>query len=103
MIVLVSRDGYVKRMHFSIARSHRMAEAKRLNINWFKILMEPEGDNDLVLLTNMGGVVRFLLGEIRVMGELSPGVRAIKLQEHESIQDAIIVRIDRQDGESEAC
>ena len=68
MIILVSQNGYVKRMHLSISMKHRGSEGMTLNRKWFRILREPEGKNDLVLLTNLGGIIRFPLNEIRPMG-----------------------------------
>jgi DNA gyrase/topoisomerase IV subunit A len=91
MIVLVSQNGYVKRTHLSITMKHRGSEGMTLNTKWFRILREPEGKNDLVLLTNLGGIIRFPLNEIRPVGELATGVEAIRLQDCESIQDAIIM------------
>ena len=90
MIVLVSQDGYVKRTPLTVKKVHRGSHGTTMNATWFRILKEPEGDNDLVLLTNLGGIIRFPLKELMPMGELAHGVRAIKLQDYESIQDAII-------------
>ena len=94
MIVLVSQNGYVKRMSLNTEKTHRGSVGRTLNDNWFRILREPDGDNDLVLLTNLGGIIRSPLKEIRPMGELAHGVKGISLQEYESIQDAIIVGSD---------
>ncbi len=91
MIILVSQNGYVKRMRLGLTMKHRGSEGMTHNKEWFRILREPEGKNDLVLLTNMGGIVRFPLNKIRPMGELATGVEAIRLQDCESIQDAIIM------------
>lgn len=91
MIILVSQDGFVKRMPLNSETGHRGGQGRTLSTPWYRILREPEGDNDLVLLTNLGGIIRFPLREIRQMGELSQGVKAIKLQPYESIQDALIM------------
>ena len=91
MIVLVSQNGYVKRMGLGLTMKHRGSEGMTLNNEWFRILREPQGKNDLLLLTNLGGIIRFPLNEIRPMGELATGVEAIRLQDCESIQDAIIM------------
>ena len=96
MIVMVSQNGYVKRTHLNLEKKHRGSEGQTLNANWFRILREPEGENDLVLLTNIGAIIRLRLSEIRPMGELAQGVRAVKLQEYESIQDAVIMGSEEQ-------
>ena len=96
MIVLISQDGYVKRMRLHARRTHHESEGELHDVKWFRILREPEGKNDLVLLTSMGSIIRFPLYEIRPMGELAPGLKVINLQEHEIIRDAIIMGTDDQ-------
>ncbi len=91
MIVPVSQDGYVKRTLLTVKKVRIGSHGTTMNATWFRILKEPEGDNDLVLLTNLVGIISFPLNELRPMGELAHGVRAIKLQDFESIQDTIII------------
>lgn len=91
MIIFVSQDGYVKRMPLKVEKMQRGSTGKTLNTSWFKILREPEGDYDIVILTNLGGIIRFPLSELRPMGERAQGVRAIRLQPYENVQDAIII------------
>jgi DNA gyrase/topoisomerase IV subunit A len=95
MIVLVSQDGHVKRMPLDIVRAHRGGQGKSLTSGWIRMLWEPDdgGEYDLAVLTNLGGFIRFPLSEIRPMGEQSPGVRAIRLQAYESVQDAVLVEV----------
>ncbi len=96
MIVLVSQNGYVKRMELNIPRTVRGSRGVTLNANWFKILNEPEGDNDLIILTNLGGIARISLKAIRPSSGVSQGVKAITLQDYENVLDAIIIKGDGQ-------
>ena len=98
MIVLISQDGLVKKTPLDIRRAHRGDAGKTLTSGWVRMLWEPEDgkEHDLVILTNLGGVMRFPLSEIRPTGELARGVRVIRLQAYESVQDAILV-----EGENE--
>ena len=91
MIVLVSQNGYVKRIPLNSGIVHRGGQGRTLNTPWYRILREPGGDNNLVLLTNLGGIIRFPLREIGPTGELARGVKAFKLQPFESIQDVVIM------------
>ena len=91
MIVLVSADGYVKRMPLSLGRTHQGGTGKTITAGWVRLLKEPEGDYDILILTNLGGLTRFPLKEIRPMGEMARGVKVIQLQSYESVQDAIIM------------
>ncbi len=95
MIVLVSQDGLVKRTPFDFPRVQRGGTGTTLTSRWTRILWEPEDgkEHDLVVLTNLGGVIRFPLAEIRPTGGLARGVRVFRLEDYESIQDAMIVEV----------
>lgn len=95
MIVLVSQDGFVNKTPLEVHRTHRGGPGKSLTTRWAHVLWEPEDgkSHDLLMLTNLGGIFRVSLSEIRPSGGLARGVRVFRLEDYESIQDAVIVEV----------
>lgn len=92
MIVLVSRDGFVKRTPTDIASTVGGKPGAMVNPGWLRMLREPPyGEHDILILTDMGGLIRFPLGLIRPTGKLSRGTKVVRLEPFENVIDAAII------------
>ncbi len=102
-LLVVTDKGYGKRSKISDYRlTHRggkgIITVKTNEKNGKLIAMKEVNDNDeLVIITNMGMVIRQSVRDIRVMGRNTQGVKVINLKEGDSIAD--IARVMEENNE----
>jgi len=102
-LLVVTNKGYGKRSKISDYRlTHRggkgIITVKTNNKNGKLIAMKEVNDNDeLVIITNQGMIIRQSVRDIRVMGRNTQGVKVINLKEGDSIADIARVMEENHD------
>ncbi len=96
-IMVVSKNGYGKRANvFAFRMTKRGSKGvKALNLTEktgeMIYIAETDHENDIMIITKNGTVIRQPVGDIRIMGRNTQGVRLIKLREDDNIADICIV------------
>ena len=96
-ILIVTRNGYGKKTLVNEFRTTKRGSkgVKALNITEkngplvaFKII---KGDQDLMIITNSGMIIRLPLGQISQLGRVTQGVRLINLKDNQVVSTISIV------------
>jgi DNA gyrase subunit A len=96
-IMVVSKNGYGKRANvFAFRMTKRGSKGvKALNLTdktgEMIYIAETDHDNDIMIITQNGTVIRQPVGEIRIMGRNTLCVRLIKLRDDDNIADICMV------------
>ncbi|MDX1662765.1 MAG: DNA gyrase subunit A [Candidatus Promineifilaceae bacterium] len=93
-LTMVTRNGRIKRVDVSAFSSVRPSGLIALNLDeddelgWVKLT---RGDEDLILASEMGQVIRFSEQDVRAMGRTAAGVYATRLQKGDRLTGADVV------------
>jgi len=96
-LLVVSKNGYGKRANvFAFRKTKRGSKGvKALNLTpktgEMIYITETDHENDLMIMTVNGTVIRQTVKDIRIMGRNTQGVRLIKLREDDNIADICLV------------
>ncbi len=96
-VMVVSKNGYGKRANvFAFRMTKRGSKGvKALNLTEktgeMIYIAQTDHENDIMIITENGTVIRQPVGEIRIMGRNTQGVRLIKLREDDNIADICMV------------
>ena len=96
-LLVVSKNGYGKRANVAAFRKTKRGSkgVKALNLTEktgeMIYIHETDHENDLMIMTHNGTVIRQSVSEIRIMGRNTQGVRLIRLREDDNIADICIV------------
>ncbi len=102
-LLVISEKGYGKRSDIEDFRlTNRGAKGvKALNVTEktgnLVCIMEVKDTDQLMIMTEVGITIRFLIAQLRVMGRNTQGVRVIKLNEDDAISS--IAKIEVMEGE----
>ncbi len=106
-VLVVSEKGYGKRSQIEDYRlTNRGGKGvKTINITsktgYLVALKAVTDDNDLMIITQSGTVIRIPVESIRVMGRATQGVRIINLRESDSIGSVTNVEVNEDDNNAE--
>ncbi|HHU35221.1 MAG TPA: DNA gyrase subunit A [Bacteroidetes bacterium] len=106
-VFVVSENGYGKRSSIDDYRiTNRGGKGvKTINITEktgdLIALKDVTDDDDLMIITQQGNILRSPVASIRVMGRATQGVRLINLKENDTIASVAIVEVDEDDQEME--
>lgn len=106
-VLVVSENGYGKRSAISDYRiTNRGGKGvKTINITEktgrLIALKDVTDQNDLMIITQAGNIVRISVSTLRVMGRATQGVRLINLRENDSIASVTYVEVNEEDSEDE--
>ncbi len=92
-LLMVTAKGYVKKVAvslFSKPRSSGIIACDLLEDDKLIGVLKVKGDQDVLLFSSAGKVIRFSHDEIRAMGRNARGVRGIKLGEGQSVISALV-------------
>jgi len=98
-IVFVTKQGTIKRMELSEFDNIRKAGLKALVLHDDDALVSvllTDGTRDIMIASNAGRAIRFVEGEVRIMGRAAAGVRGIELGEGDCVVGAVSVGGDEQ-------
>ncbi len=107
-LLTVSANGYGKRSSISdyretvTAGKGVIAQKVTERTGSLITIRRVEDSDDLMIITQNGNLIRQEVGNIRVMGRATQGVRLIQLRENDSIADVTCVISDGEDAEQEA-
>jgi len=96
-LLVVSKNGYGKRANVAAFRKTKRGSkgVKALNLTEktgeMIYIHETDHENDLMIMTQNGTVIRQAVGDIRIMGRNTQGVRLIRLRDDDNIADICIV------------
>lgn len=96
-LLVVSKNGYGKRANVAAFRKTKRGSkgVKALNLTEktgeMIYIHETDHDNDLMIMTHNGTVIRQTVNDIRIMGRNTQGVRLIRLRDDDNIADICIV------------
>jgi DNA gyrase subunit A len=99
-VLVVSSNGYGKRSDLDdyriTNRGGKGVKTMELTNKTGKLVSinAVEEEDDLMITTKNGIIIRMAVNEIRVMGRATQGVRVIRLDEDEEIADVAIVKVD---------
>ncbi|MBP8959882.1 MAG: DNA gyrase subunit A [Bacteroidales bacterium] len=105
-ILVVSEKGYGKRTSIDNYRiTNRGGKGvKTLNITektgYLVALKDVTDNDDLMIITQAGNIVRIPVSSIRLMGRTTQGVKLINLKENDSIASVACVEINGENGEN---
>ncbi len=106
-VLVVSEKGYGKR---SYSEDYRLTNrggkgVKTINITdktgYLVALKAVTDDNDLMIITQMGTVIRMSVSSLRVMGRATQGVKIINLKENDSIGSVTTVEVGEDETDME--
>jgi DNA gyrase subunit A len=107
-ILVVTENGYGKRTDISEYRiTHRGSKGvmtlntteKNGSIVSFKVV---DGEQDLIIITDSGMVIKIPIGQISIMSRVTQGVRLITLKEEQKVATVFNVNKEDTDGEIES-
>lgn len=107
-IVVVGEKGYGKRTRYQDFRLTRRGAKGVISMNITEktgnvvALLEITDDDDLVVITKTGRLIRQPARDIRLIGRNTQGVRLIRLEEGEEIADIAIAPQDDRDDSTES-
>jgi DNA gyrase subunit A len=96
-LLVVSKNGYGKRANVAAFRKTKRGSkgVKALNLTEktgeMIYIHETDHENDLMIMTHNGTVIRQTVSDIRIMGRNTQGVRLIRLRDDDNIADICIV------------
>jgi DNA gyrase subunit A len=103
-VLVVSENGYGKRSAISNYRiTNRGGKGvKTINITektgMLIALKDVTDQNDLMIITQAGNILRISVSTLRVMGRATQGVRLINLRENDSIASVAYVEVNEEDN-----
>jgi DNA gyrase subunit A len=106
-VFVVSENGYGKRSSIDDYRvTNRGGKGvKTINITEktgnLIALKDVTDDDDLMIITQQGNILRSPVASIRVMGRATQGVRLINLKENDTIASVAIVEVDENEDDQE--
>jgi len=106
-VLVVSENGYGKRSAISDYRiTNRGGKGvKTINITektgMLIALKDVTDQNDLMIITQAGNILRISVSTLRVMGRATQGVRLINLRENDSIASVAYVEVNEEDSEGD--
>jgi DNA gyrase subunit A len=106
-VLVVSENGYGKRSSISDYRiTNRGGKGvKTINVTdktgRLIALKDVTDQNDLMIITQGGNILRIPVSGLRVMGRATQGVRLINLKENDSIASVAYVEVDEEDTAEE--
>ena len=104
-IIIVTKKGYGKQTNVCDYRQTKRGSkgVKALNITdkngdmaVFKLAKE---NNDLVIVTNTGMIIRLPLDQINTLGRVTQGVRLINLKENQEVSTISLVEVNQNEDE----
>lgn len=87
-LVMVTKHGIIKRIELNAYNTTRKGGLIALELNegdelsWVRLT---DGSNEMLIATKLGKAIRFKETDVRTMGRLARGVRAIKLSEGDEV------------------
>lgn len=99
-VVFITSDGMIKKTSFAEYKSttkNSIAIKLGRGAKVVKVFFEKD-PSDIVLLTKKGFVIRFSDEDVRQVGRIAAGVRAIKLEEGDEVIGATTVQSDKKNG-----
>jgi DNA gyrase subunit A len=106
-VLVVSENGYGKRSSISDYRiTNRGGKGvKTINVTdktgKLIALKDVNDQNDLMIITQAGNVVRQPVSSLRVMGRATQGVKLINIRENDSIASVAYVEVNEEDSQNE--
>jgi DNA gyrase subunit A len=106
-VLVVSENGYGKRSAISDYRiTNRGGKGvKTINITektgMLIALKDVTDQNDLMIITQAGNILRISVSTLRVMGRATQGVRLINLRENDSIASVAYVEVNEEDSDED--
>ena len=97
-LIMVTKKGIIKRIALSAYDTARKGGLIALDLNegdelaWVRMT---DGSNEVILATKKGMAIRFRETDVRPMGRLARGVKAMKLKEGDSIVGMSIIEKDK--------
>jgi DNA gyrase subunit A len=107
-VLVVSEHGYGKRSSIGDYRiTNRGGKGvKTINVTEktgkLIALKDVNDQNDLIIITQAGNVVRLPVSSLRVMGRATQGVRLINIRENDLIASVAYVEVNEEDGQNDA-
>jgi DNA gyrase subunit A len=102
-VLVVSENGYGKRSSIGDYRiTNRGGKGvKTINVTdktgKLIALKDVTDQNDLMIITHVGNILRIPVANLRVMGRATQGVRLINLKENDSIASVAYVEVNEED------
>lgn len=93
-LIMVTRQGIIKRIELNAYNTARKGGLIALDLNegdelaWVKMT---DGDNDVIIATQLGMAIRFNENDVRPMGRQARGVKALKLREGDTVVGMSVV------------
>ncbi len=97
-LIMVTKKGIIKRIELSAYDTARKGGLIALDLNegdelaWVRMT---DGSNEVIIATKKGMAIRFRETDVRPMGRLARGVKAMKLKEGDSIVGMSIIEKDK--------
>ena len=97
-LIMVTKKGIIKRIALSAYNTARKGGLIALDLNegdelaWVRMT---DGSNEVIIATKKGMAIRFRETDVRPMGRLARGVKAMKLKEGDSIVGMSIIEKDK--------
>ncbi len=97
-LIMVTRQGIIKRIALNAYNTARKGGLIALDLNegdelaWVRMT---DGNNEVLIATKKGMAIRFKETDVRAMGRLARGVKAMKLKEGDSIVGMSIIEEDK--------
>ena len=96
-VMMATRNGLVKKTVLSAFSHPRRDGIYAIKLNDDDTLIEAkltEGNNDVIIATTMGMAIRFNESEVRPMGRVVAGVKAINLAKNDHVIGMVVVKRD---------
>ncbi len=96
-VMMATRNGLVKKTVLSAFSHPRRDGIYAIKLNDDDTLIEAkltEGNNDVIIATTMGMAIRFNESEVRPMGRVAAGVKAINLAKNDHVIGMVVVKRD---------
>jgi len=104
-VVMVSQKGVIKRVDLMDFANVRRSGIKAISIDEGDNLIGArltEGERDIIITTKEGMAIRFKEGDVRVMGRIARGVRAITLEAQDDVVSVVSVPHGTEEEASDA-
>ncbi len=94
-LIMVTRQGIIKRISLEAYNTNRKGGLIALELNegdelaWVRMT---DGDDSIIIATKKGFAIRFMETDVRPMGRLARGVRAIRLREGDEVIGMSVAR-----------
>ncbi len=101
-VVLVTRQGVIKRVDLMDFANVRRGGIRATNLDEGDVLIGArltEGNRDIIICTKEGMAIRFKEDDARVMGRTARGVRAITLEENDTVVNVVTVPEEGSEGQ----